>query len=513
MRSILDNPLRASSNRRPLPEPFALVIFGASGNLTHRKLLPALYELFSAGLLPPGFTIVGFARRPWQHEDFRQSIRAALTGNQGLSTSPELLDAFLQALHFCQGDFADQESYLRLGALLATLREERVHADNVMFYLAAPPSTYEVIVTQLGTSGLTRPRTADAAGWTRIVVEKPFGSDYSSARRLTATLQKWFSEEQIYRIDHYLGKETVQNILVFRLANAIFEPIWNRNHIDHVQITVAEDTGVGGRGPYYEEAGALRDMVQNHLLQLLALVAMEPPVTFEAEAVRDEKTKVLRALRPLRGEDAVRFVVRGQYVAGTVNGVRVPGYREEPGVSARSDSETYVALRALVDNWRWAGVPFYLRTGKRLTRRVTEIAIQFRYPPLSIFREAKTAVSEPNWLIFSIQPEEGIALRFGSKVPGPTIDIRSVAMDFRYGTSFRMRSADAYERLLLDALVGDPTLFNRQDAVELSWVFVDGIREAWLNHGIRCEPYEAGSSGPGGAVRLLATDGREWRRL
>lgn len=506
------NPLRVGRRVRVAAEPSAMVIFGASGNLTHRKLVPSLYRLFASGLLPTGFTVVGFARREWSHDDFRASIAAALR-EAGLFSGSDLERSFLEALFFCPGDFDHLPDYASLRELLDNLDAERVHTGNVVFYLAAPPSTYEHVAENLGESGLARASGGAARrGWTRIVVEKPFGRDAESARRLTGVLQRWFHESQIYRIDHYLGKETVQNILVFRLANAIFEPIWNRDHVDHVQITVAEDAGVERRGRYYEEAGALRDMIQNHLLQLLALVAMEPPAAFDAEAVRDEKAKVLRALRPLVGDEVPASVVRGQYVAGVSGGERVPGYREEFAVAPDSTTETFVAMRLFLDNWRWAGVPFFLRTGKRLPRRVTEIAIQFKRPPLLLFGEEEARELLPNLLVMRIQPEEGIALRFGSKAPGPVIHVRPVTMDFHYGSSFQARSADAYERLLLDCLVGDPTLFNRQDAVELAWRFVDGIREFWTKDGGAPEVYEAGTWGPAAARRLVEEHGWEWRR-
>ncbi len=417
------NPLRAGRRLRAAPDPCTMVIFGASGNLTHRKLVPSLYRLYADGLLPPGFTVVGFARREWSHDDFRESIGAALEEAGLPGPGSELGRAFLQCLFFCPGNFDDASSYAALRVVLADLDAERTRTGNTVFYLAAPPSTYEEVAQGLGESGLARAAGGSTRrGWTRVVIEKPFGRDLESARGLTSVLHRWFGEDQIYRIDHYLGKETVQNILVFRLANAIFEPIWNRDHIEHVQITVAEDVGVERRGRYYEEAGALRDMIQNHLLQLLALVAMEPPAAFEAEAVRDEKAKVLRALRPIAADETARDVVRGQYTAGVSAGGPVPGYREEFAVSPDSSVETFVALRVFLDNWRWAGVPFLLRTGKRLPKRVTEIAIQFKRPPLLLFGEEGARELLPNLLVMRVQPDEGITLRFGSKAPGPAIN-------------------------------------------------------------------------------------------
>lgn len=506
------NPLRAGRRLRAAPEPSTMVIFGASGNLTHRKLVPSLYRLFLDGRLPPGFTVVGFARREWSDDDFRSSIHEALRAAELPNLDAELGRAFLSSLFFCPAEFEDKSSYASLRELLHQKDKERAHSGNRLFYLAAPPGTYERVVQGLGESGLVR--SGDAAGsWTRIVVEKPFGRDYDSAQRLTAVLRRWFQEEQIYRIDHYLGKETVQNILVFRLANAIFEPIWNRDHIDHVQITVAEDAGVERRGGYYEEAGALRDMIQNHLLQLLALVAMEPPAAFEVEAVRDEKAKVLRSLRPPTADRDGSAVVRGQYGAGVARGGKVIAYREESGVAPDSRIETYVALKVLLDNWRWADVPFFLRTGKRLPKRITEIAIQFRRPPLALFGSEVARGLQPNLLVMRIQPDEGITLRFGSKVPGSTIRIHSVSMDFHYGTSFQQRSADAYERLLLDCLVGDATLFNRDDAVQMAWRYVDSVHRLWDEDASEPELYEAGTWGPSGARRLMDESGREWRRL
>jgi glucose-6-phosphate 1-dehydrogenase len=508
-----DNPLREGSRLRRTPQPSTVVIFGASGDLTHRKLVPSLYRLFVEGLLPGGFSILGFARREWSDDAFRESIREGLDRYLGEPVQEQLWSGFAQGLFFCPGQFDQRDSYTALGEALARVDGARAHTGNRVYYLAAPPSTYTTIISGLGEAGLGGRRSD--AGWARIVVEKPFGRDEESARRLNAQLQEWFFEEQVYRIDHYLGKETVQNILVFRLANGIFEPVWNRQYVDHVQITVAEDIGVEGRGHYYEEAGALRDMIQNHVLQLLSLVAMEPPATFDAESVRDEKIKVLRALRPLVGRDVDASVIRGQYAPGFSRGENVAGYRQEPEVSSESDTETFVALRLLVDNWRWAGVPFYLRSGKRLPKRVTEIAIQFKQPPLQVFGRDAAAELEPNLLAFRIQPDEGIALKFGSKVPGPIVHIHPVSMDFRYGSSFGVRVGEAYERLLLDCLLGDSTLFNRDDAVEASWAFVDAIRDRWETErpALASVLYPAGTWGPPDAEKLIERDGRQWRRL
>jgi len=377
-------------------------------------------------------------------------------------------------------------------------------------YLASPPDTFATVVKRLGAAGLSH---ESDNRWARVVVEKPFGRDLESARLLNGRLRRWFREEQIYRIDHYLGKETVQNILVFRLANGIFEPVWNRQHVDHVQITVAEDLGVESRGPYYEEAGAIRDMIQNHVLQLLALVAMEPPVSLDAGAVRDEKVKVLNSLHPLVGGEIDRAVVRGQYGPGLSHGEPVAGYRQEAGVAPDSRTDTFVAMRVFVDTWRWAGVPFYLRTGKRLPKRVTEISLQFKEPPLLLFGQGRGGGPEPNVLAVHVQPDEGITLKFGSKVPGPNVRVRPVHMDFRYGTSFGGKTAEAYERLLLDALLGDSTLFARWDEVERAWEIMQGLIEIWSSEPGPYPNYEAGSWGPEAADALMARDDREWRRL
>ena len=526
-----ENPFREGIDLRRLPEPSTLVIFGTTGDLAKRKLLPSLFMMHRQGALPSGFSIVGFGRRPWTDLDFRNYVRETLEETFGAPPSAEIWSGFEQALFFARGELTEPAAYLELAQVLAEVDRRRARSGNRLFYLAVPPSAYPSVIEGLGHAGLGGRRDRDddirresggasggttspaTKGWARIVVEKPFGHDSASAAQLNRQLQVWFREDQIFRIDHYLGKETVQNILVFRLANGIFEPVWNRNTVDHVQITVAEDLGVQSRGPYFEETGTLRDMVQNHVLQLLALVAMEPPTSFAANAVRDERAKVLGALQPLRGTAVDTDVVRGQYTPGFIGGDPVVGYREERGVSHESRTETLVALRVLIDSWRWAGVPFYLRAGKRMPRRATEIAIQFKRPPLLLFGDDPSREPEPNVLAMNIQPDEGITLKVGSKLPGPPIDIHPVNMDFRYGTSFGRRSPDAYERLLLDSLLGDATLFSREDSVEEAWRFIDGIEERWRDE--RATPvafYEAGSWGPKEAADLMAGSGRAWRR-
>ncbi len=501
----LDNPLRAGLRIGRTPEPCTMVIFGASGDLTSRKLVPALYNLARERRLPGGFSVIGFARRDWNNDSFRDLLREAVSINSRSGpVDAESWASFAQGIQYHRGSFDDPAAYSSLAERLATIDRERGTGGNRVFYLATPPEAYPIIVAQLGAHGL-----AHSSGWTRIIIEKPFGHDLASAQALNAAVLAVFNEDQVYRIDHYLGKETVQNILIVRFANAIFEPIWNRSQIDHVQITVAETIGVEDRGGYYDTSGALRDMIQNHLMQLLCLVAMEPPSVYDADAVRDEKVKVLRAIRPIAVEDTAR----GQYGAGIVNGRPVRGYREEKGVASASQTETYVAIKLFIDNWRWAGVPFYLRSGKRLPRRVSEIAIQFKAAPTMIFADTPLNDLEPNVLAMKIQPDEGISLKFSSKVPGQP-QIRPVTMDFRYGASFGVTSPEAYERLLLDCMLGDGTLFTRRDEVEASWSLLTPILQAWAAGPPQPFPnYEAGSWGPAGADELIGRDGRFWRRL
>jgi glucose-6-phosphate 1-dehydrogenase len=507
--SATANPLRAGLRMQRTPEPCTVVIFGATGDLTHRKLVPALYNLQRERLLPPGFSVVGFARRDWSDDFFRGSLLDDARQHSRSGVQDALWSSFAEGISYVQSSFDDPAGYATLAQKLQELDEGRGTSGNRLFYLATPPENYATIIQQLGAAGLNR-----SDGWVRIIVEKPFGRDLASARALNAEVHRVFDEPQVYRIDHYLGKETVQNIMVFRFANGIFEPLWDRRYVDHVQITVAEQVGLEGRGGYYERAGAMRDMIQNHLMQLLTLTAMEPPIGYRADAVRDEKVKVLRAIRPIAPEQVDRFVVRGQYGPGVVNGQDVPGYQQEEGVAPGSATETYVALQLFIDSWRWAGVPFLLRTGKRLPKRVSEIAIQFRSAPLMLFDSGPLSDIEPNVLAIQVQPDEGITLRFDSKVPGQANQIRPVTMDFRYNASFGVESPEAYERLLLDAMLGDSTLFTRSDEVEASWSLITPIHQGWANSP---EPdlasYEAGTWGPKEADRLLGKDWRAWRRL
>ncbi len=490
-----------------------LIIFGASGDLTRRKLVPALWSMFQGRVLPEPFAVIGVARSEMTNEQFRARMREAITDFARVQPpSEKVWDRFAQALFYYAGDPADPALYDGLGRHLAKVEQDRGTGGNRLFYLAMPPSIYPTVVTRLGAAGLNR-QPESGPGWVRIIIEKPFGRDLASSHALNQVVTSVFAEDQVYRIDHYLGKETVQNILVFRWANGIFEPLWNRNHVDHVQITVGESIGVENRGAYYEEAGALRDMIQNHLLQLLCLVAMEPPVTFDAGPVRDEKTKVMQALRPIAADEVDRLAVRGQYGPGFVDGQRVVGYRQEKGVSAESIAETYAALRLEVDNWRWAGVPFYLRTGKRLAKRASEIAVQFTRSPHLVFRRNPEILAEPNLLVLRIQPDEGMSLSFGAKLPGPDLRIRPVEMDFDYGRTFGGEPPEAYERLLLDAMKGDPTLYARGEWVDLAWELLTPVLEAWAVGDPKKFPnYEAGSWGPTEADSLIERAGRRWRR-
>ena len=508
----LENPLREGLRLERVPDPAAFVLFGATGDLAHRKVIPALFQLWRTHLLPHEFSLVAVGRRPYTDDAFRTELKAALdTFSRVQPVDQATWDELASRITYLQGDFNDPAAYTRLAARLDELDVERGTRGNRIYYLATQPSAFAEIVAQLGRVGLDHER--HEGGWRRVVIEKPFGRDLDSAIRLNREVGKVFRERQVYRIDHYLGKETVRNLLVFRFGNGIFEPIWNRRHIDHVQITVAESIGIENRGAFYEETGASRDFLQNHLLQLLSLVAMEPPATFEADALRDEKVKVIRAVTEMTPDQVARDVVRGQYGPGWVSGRPVPGYRSEPNVDPASETETYIAARLTIDDWRWSGVPFYLRMGKRLPKRATEIAIQFKEVPHQLFRDS-AADPEPNLLAMRIQPDEGIMLRFGAKVPGLGVDVRNVTMDFTYGSAFQTDSPDAYETLILDALLGDASLFTRADEVEEAWSIVDPIITAWAESPAPQLPnYEAGTWGPEAADDLLAREGRRWRRI
>ncbi len=510
-RRASDNPLREGLRLERVPDPHMMVLFGATGDLSHRKVFPALAQLWRTNLLPAEWHLVAVGRRPYDDESFRAEVGTALDRNSRVALEPEVARQFLERISYHRGDFDEVAAYDSLVERIAAHGREHDGVANVLFYLATPPSAFPTIVGQIGRCGLDHEMRG--AGWRRVVIEKPFGRDLESAGRLNREVGRVFREAQVYRIDHYLGKETVRNLLVFRFGNGIFEPIWSRQYVDHVQITVAESLGVGERGAFYEETGAVRDVLQNHMLQLLSLVAMEPPAAFAADPLRDEKVKVLRSIAPPPRGRVTRDVVRGQYGPGWVEGVAVPGYRGEPEVDPGSETETYVAGRFEVDNWRWSGVPFYLRHGKRLPKRATEIAIQFREVPHKLFAEADMD-PQPNLLAIRIQPDEGIMLRFGSKVPGLGLDIRPVTMDFTYGSSFAADAPDAYETLLLDAMLGDASLFTRADEVEAAWSIVAPILGTWLDAPPPAFPnYEAGGWGPATADALLSRDDRRWRRL
>jgi glucose-6-phosphate 1-dehydrogenase len=511
------NPLRQGLRLERMPEPCTMVICGATGDLTERKLAPALYNLLLGGFLPPEFTVVGFARRDMSDADFREHLLQGINRfSRNRPAQPSIWESLGPGIHYHRGDFDDDASWEGLSRLLDRIDRDRGTAGNRLFYLAVPPALYPEIARQMDEAGLAQSGSARGdgkKGWSRVIVEKPFGSDEASARQLNRELNGVFDEDQIYRIDHYLGKETIQNLAVFRFGNGLFEPIWNRRYIDSVQITVAETVGVEGRGEFYDQTGALRDIVQNHALQLLAIFAMEPPVEFRAADLHDEKLKVLRAVKPMSPEEVIASTIRGQYVSGWVEGQKVPAYRDEPEVAPDSETETYAALKLGIESWRWAGVPFYLRTGKALATRVTEVAVQFKRPPLALFERGGAPQIDANILAIRVQPDEGILLRFGAKVPGQGLQIRNVNMDFRYGSSFAVDSPDAYETLLLDAMIGDASLFTRGDEVERAWSIVDPIAEAWrTGEGGPIHFYGAGTWGPPAADELLERDGRAWRR-
>jgi glucose-6-phosphate 1-dehydrogenase len=506
------NPLRDPQDRR-LPKvagPCGMVIFGVTGDLSRKKVMPAIYDLASRGLLPPGFSLVGYARRDWADQDFAQVVHDSVKEHARTEFREEVWDQLSEGFRFVSGDFSDDRAFDTLRQTIQDLDRVRGTGGNHAFYLSIPPRFFPDVIGQLKEHGLAE---VGPDSWRRVVVEKPFGSDLKSARALNATIHEVFPPESVFRIDHYLGKETVQNILVFRFGNGIFEPIWNRNYIDHVQITAAETLGVEGRGPFYEKAGALRDVVQNHVMELLSFVTMEPPSSFEAEAVRREKVKVWRAIPSIPIKDAVR----GQYGPGVVEGKKVVGYRDEDRVNPESGTETYAAVKLGIENWRWAGVPFYLRAGKRMKKRATEISIQFKQPPLLIFNRMQASGPcndiQPNLLTIRIQPNEGIALRFGAKVPNtPNMSVCPVNMDFDYAAAFGTSTANGYERLLLDAMLGDQTLFAHRDGVEVTWSLYTPILEAWAAKNPEVFPnYFAGTWGPDCSDRLLEREGHVWR--
>jgi glucose-6-phosphate 1-dehydrogenase len=495
---LAENPLLERLESPITPEPCVLVVFGASGDLTRRKIFPALYELALRGLLPESFAVLGVARTDWSDDEFRDRMAAAVREFARDELRADVWDELASATFYVSTDFAE-ESGRPVARRLSEIDEERGTRGNRVFYLAVPPDAMETIVHELG-------ERRTSSGWGRLIVEKPFGRDLGSARRLNELIHRYFAEQQIFRIDHYLGKETVQNVLALRFANGIFEPLWNRQLVDHVQITVAESLGIEQRAGFYERAGAIRDIFQNHLLQLVALTAMEPPIAFDADSVRNEKVKVLRAIRtPGPGE-----VLRAQYGSGFIEGEEVPGYRDEEGVDPRSQTDTFVAAKLHIDNWRWAGTPFYVRTGKRLARRETTIAIQFRRAPHLPFEDIDEL--RPNVLFIHVQPDEGISLAMGAKVPGQGLRIRTVYMDFLYGGAFRVELPEAYERLLLDAMRGEGMLFTRADEVEEQWKLVDEIVELWEREPVELQMYEAGTWGPKAAAELIARDGRSWPR-
>lgn len=503
------NPLRDPGDKR-LPRvagPCVLVLFGVTGDLARKKLLPAIYDLANRGLLPPGFSLVGFARRDWQDQDFARLTHDAVKEHARTPFREEVWKQLSEGIFFCPGEFTDDGAFDALAMMLKEIDQTRGTGGNYGFYLSVPPKFFPVVVQQLKRTELAH---GPEGSWRRVVIEKPFGHDLKSAQELNAITSAVFPESSVFRIDHYLGKETVQNILALRFANNLFEPIWNRSYVDHVQITMAEDIGIGGRAGYYDGIGAARDVIQNHLLQLLALVAMEDPTSFGADSLRREKEKVLKAVR--LPQDLKDSTARGRYGPGWQGGEPVIGYTQEDGIPPDSITETYAAVKVEIANRRWAGVPFYLRTGKRLSRRVTEVAVVFQRAPHLPFSKDDTEILGQNALVIRVQPDEGITVRFGSKVPGTAMEVRDVSMDFAYGESFMESSPEAYERLLLDVLIGDPPLFPHQREVELSWKILDPIEDFWTSQGPPQE-YPAGTWGPTSADEMMARDGRAWRRL
>ena len=503
-----NNPLRDPDDRRlnKIAGPSSLVIFGVTGDLSRKKLMPAVYDLANRGLLPPGFALVGFARREWENQDFAQVVHDSVREHARTPFSEEVWQQLSQGIRFIQGDFDDDSAFDRLRETIEELDVNRGTNGNHAFYLSIPPNAFPLVCRQLSRSGLADPKPDQ---FRRVVIEKPFGSNLKTARELNGVVESVFPADSIFRIDHYLGKETVQNILALRFANQLFEPLWNKNYIDHVQITMAEDIGVGGRAGYYDGIGAARDVIQNHLLQLLALTAMEEPVSFDAADLRNEKEKVLKAVR--LPSDLGTHTARGQYAGGWQGGEEVLGFLEEDGMNPNSVTETFAAMRLDINTRRWAGVPFYLRAGKRLGRRVTEIAVVFKRAPQQLFAADQTAELGQNALVIRVQPDEGITIRFGSKVPGVGMQVRDVTMDFGYGHAFTEASPEAYERLILDVLLGDPPLFPRHEEVELSWKILDPIEEFWETQG-QPEQYRPGSWGPSSADVMMQQDGRAWRR-
>ncbi|KQM15046.1 glucose-6-phosphate dehydrogenase [Plantibacter sp. Leaf171] len=503
------NPLRVDSDRRlnRIAGPSGLIIFGVTGDLSRKKLMPAVYDLANRGLLPPGFSLVGFARRDWEDQDFMEVVHDSVKQYARTEFREDVWNQLAQGIRFVPGEFGDDAAFEKLKATIEELDADRGTMGNHAFYLSIPPKAFPQVTEQLRRSGLAEP--ADGQ-WRRVVIEKPFGSDLKTARELNDIVQSVFPSDSIFRIDHYLGKETVQNILALRFANQLYEPIWNANYVDHVQITMAEDIGVGGRAGYYDGIGAARDVIQNHLLQLLALTAMEEPISFNASDLRAEKEKVLAAVR--LPDDLGAATARGQYAGGWQGGEHVLGFLDEDGMNPASTTETYAAMRLDINTRRWAGVPFYLRAGKRLGRRVTEIAVVFKRAPQYLFAESQTSALGQNALVIRVQPDEGVTIRFGSKVPGAGTQVRDVTMDFGYGHAFTEASPEAYERLILDVLLGDPPLFPRHEEVELSWKILDPIEEYWAAQDQPLEQYAPGTWGPSSADDLMTRDGRTWRR-
>lgn len=514
---VLTNPLKEGIRMEEAAEPCAVVILGANGDLTKRKLIPALYALDVEGQLPSGFCIIGMSRTKITDEEFRAAMHEGVKEFGGdIELEEKAWERFASAMYYLPGNIKEKGAFDELAKVLKDLEQKHGTRGNTIFYMSTAPTLYEASVDRIAESGLAKSHPGNRAPWPRVVVEKPFGRDLSSARALDQKLHEAFREDQIFRIDHYLGKETVQNIMALRFANGIFEPLWNRQHVDHVQITNAETIGVEGRGGYYEESGNLRDMIQNHMLQVVAMVAMEPPTSLVDDSTRDEKAKVLRSMRPIDVKNLDRYVVRGQYGSGWINGEKVPGYREEEGCSPTSKTETFSALKIFIDNWRWEGVPFYVRSGKRLAKRTTEVAITFKSAPHRIFQDSWSGAQEPlspNVLVLQIQPDEGISLKFATKQPGNTMQLRWLSMDFKYGAAFGGRTPSAYERLIHDCILGDPMLYSRTDAVDASWKLIDPILAEWAKREPKFPNYEAGSWGPAASDELINADGRHWRNL